>query len=171
MRQRSFDANPIPVEGLGDAKLVRLLRYWDSRRYGRICPLRKDLRPEDMKDLLGRIALFDVERDRDSAAFSFRLVGTALTRILECDLTGQSLAAMQPRQYRRLLHDLLMAAYEKEAPVCQEVTLGQQRQSFTYKALALPVSVTPDEVDIVLMACNWETDQVPLVDPLGQRFA
>ena len=169
MKQRSFDANPIPVEGLGDAKLARLLRYWDSRRYGRICPLRKDLRPEDMKDLLGRIALFDV--DRDAAAFSFRLVGTTLTQILECDLTGQSLAAMQPRQYRRLLHELLTETREKGAPVCQEVTLGQQRQSFAYKALALPVSVTPDEVDIVLMACNWETDQVPLTDPLGQPFA
>lgn len=168
MRQRSFDAKSIPVESLGDAKLVRLLAYWDARRYGHALPLRQDLLPEEMKDLLGRIALFDV--DRGGAGFRFRLVGTALAQILGADLTGRSLDGLRPASYRLLIDDLLQAAAQSEAPVCREITMTQQRQSFTFKSLVLPVAVTPDSLDILMMACNWGRDQVPLVDPLGQRF-
>ena len=170
VRQRSFDAKSIPVESLGDAKLVRLLAYWDTRRYGHAMPLRRDLLPEEMRYLLGRIALFDVRSG--GADFRFRLVGTALTQILETDLTGRSLASLRPAPYRALMGDLLTAAARSEAPTCQEIIMRQQRQSFAFKALVLPVAATtPDSLDILMMACNWSQDQVPLVDPLGQRFA
>lgn len=165
VKDQAIVARQVAVDDLRDRKLADLLGYWRARRHGRALPLRRDLLPEEMGALLGRIALIEVEPQRGD--FRFRLVGTRLRAVLGADLTGQSLQRLAPPHLEALLRNYCRAAIAEQAPQCVQVTARRDRRSFTYLVLMLPLSSTGQVADRLLLAFNWPPGEVPLIDPLG----
>lgn len=163
-KNQTFDVTRVPVDALGDAKLERLLAYWQARRGERTLPLRSDLLPEDMGDLLGRIALVEIRGG--GWLFRFRLAGTLLGPVFGMDLTGRDLDDLEPRGYRTVLIDLFRAAVDFATPQCREIEIRRGRRSFTYRCLVLPVTQRGEDVDMLLVATNWGSAQAPMVDLL-----
>jgi len=69
------DTATLPVQATGRAMLEELHRYWDSRRFGRLWPLRRDIDPMAIPRLLPNVFLADVMPD---GRFRYRVFGTAL---------------------------------------------------------------------------------------------
>lgn len=166
MRDLSYRTRPIPNDDLGDPRLVRLLAYWNSRRFGRDLPRRRDLLPEDMGEMLGRIALVDVGSTANG--FRFRLFGTKLPFVIGEDLHNRGLEELEPAGHRRVIDELFRAALSNQAPLCREIEASAGERQFTYRALVLPVSNDSETPDMLLFACTWAQDEVPLDDPLRQ---
>jgi len=162
--EQSFSAIPVSLEALGDRKLERLLAYWQSRRGNTVVPRRRDLLPEEMGEMLGRLALIDVRGD--GLSFHFRLIGSALGALFGGVPTGHELTELQPPQYRDLLASLFEAVASRQVPLCQEITIQRGRRSFTYRCLVLPLTVEGRYVDMLLLAANWRGDEVPVSDLL-----
>ncbi len=59
--------------------------YWFSKHHTEQLPSR-GVEPPDISDLLPHIILLDVEADPHD--FRYRLIGTGITKTLECNLTG-----------------------------------------------------------------------------------
>ena len=165
VRDQAFVATQIAIDELGDAKLGRLLAYWAARRSGDELPSRQDLLPEEMGELLGRIALVDV--DHVAQDFRFRLVGTQLRFVLGRDLTGQTFSGLLPAHFEALLRNYCSAAVTRRAPQCIDIVAKRDDQSFSYSTLILPLSSSGGTVDVLLLAFNWRASEVPLVDPLA----
>lgn len=166
VKDQAIVARQVAVNDLRDPKLADLLSYWAARRHGRSLPLRRDLLPEDMGALLGRIALIEVEPAHGD--FRFRLVGTRLRSVLGADLTGQSLQRLTPPHLEALLRNYCRAAIAEQVPQCVQVTARRDRRSFTYLVLMLPLSQTGQAADRLLLAFNWGPGEVPLIDPLDR---
>ena len=166
MRELSYTTRQIPNDDLGDPKLVRLLAYWNSRRFGRDLPKRRDLLPEEMGEMLGRIALVDVGAQANG--FRFRLFGTKLPFAIGDDLHNRGLDELEPAAHRQVIDALFRAALDSQAPLCREIEASAGERHFTYRALVLPVSNDGDGADMLLFACSWAQDEVPLDDPLRQ---
>ena len=165
VRDQAFVAKQIAIDELDDSKLVRLLAYWAARRSGDRLPRRQDLLPEEMGELLGRIALVDV--DHEAQDFRFRLVGTQLRFVLGRDLTGQTFSSLLPAHFEALLRDYCSAAVTRRTPQCIDIVSKRDGQSFSYSALILPLSGGGSSVDVLLLAFNWRPSEVPLIDPLA----
>src|SRR5258707_2720250 len=81
--------------------LQRLLADWQVRRRERTLPARRDFDPLDLKYILGKLLLVDVERQ--PLRFRFRLVGTELARRSGVELTGRTLDDYPSPEYREVI--------------------------------------------------------------------
>lgn len=155
-------ATRLSSEASGDPKLERLFAYWNSRRIGDRLPRRRDLLPEDMAELLGRIKLVNVQGQPPQ--FSYRLFGTILTNFYGSDLTGRSVDDVEPEGLRQLLRRHYEEAVRSREPVCHEITVARDGKSCRFRCLLMPVSLHDNDVDILLGAANWEMDAIRLAD-------
>jgi hypothetical protein len=141
-----FPVGLLPVK---HPQLAQLYRYWDRKRDGREMPARADILPEELGGLLGNLFMVDVLRDGGALRLRYRLVGTALTAIMEQELTGRYIDEM-PFLYRKFAmpayHEILRA----RRPTYKETNLFEGWLVIRYKRLLLPLSSDGDEIDIVL---------------------
>jgi hypothetical protein len=68
-----------------------LYDYWRSKCRPGVLPMRHDLHPKDMIQLLPFITLTDVSSKEHQHIFRVRLAGTGLRSILDTEITGQRL--------------------------------------------------------------------------------
>ncbi len=93
----------VPAAIAGDRTLAALWRYWNAKRGTRKMPLRKDISPIDMPELLPYLTLVDrvpAAGGGGEGAFRFRLVGTAVADAYGYDATGKTIdeALKEPRR-------------------------------------------------------------------------
>jgi hypothetical protein len=69
-------------------RIHRLVAYWQARRGNRPMPLRADIDPAEMRDLLPNIVMTDIE---DPFRVRYRLVGTKVVDFNRIDFTGRYL--------------------------------------------------------------------------------
>ena len=79
-----------------DHSVIRnVMAYWEARRGARKMPARRDIRPEEIKNLLPQVLLVDVLSG--GADFRYRLLGTRLRPYFPREATGQTMrAALAP---------------------------------------------------------------------------
>jgi len=155
-------ATQLSLDAMGDPKLERLLAYWQSRRRDGHLPRRKDLLPEEMAELVGRIKLVDVHGHPPE--FSYRLFGTVLSRYFGQDLTGHSVDDVAPESLRTLVKRHLEEVVQTQTPICHEITIAQHGKSCRYRCLLLPLTLDGGRIDIVLGAANWDTSSIRVAD-------
>lgn len=143
----------LPLTVAGDyARLTGLYRYWERKRGERKMPARRDLRPEEMRDLLGYIVLVDVEPGTP-VKFRFRLVGAEIASAYGRDMTGLYVDDAQPLSYRNLLLRHYGRALEVARPVLHRVKFMEWTgKTHELIRLILPLSDDNQTVNMLVMA-------------------
>ncbi len=118
---------------------VQLLRYWLSLRGGDGLPDYRRFDPLDIPQLLGDLAVVDVERP--AMRFRFRLHGTRVAAIRGKDLTGMYIG--DPGVFPADLNQIYLDSYRRVAASCEPafniVPYELQRRSVgNYHRLLLP---------------------------------
>ncbi len=80
---------PHPDE-ISSAKVRTLHDYWGARLNGGIAPLRTDIDPADLRELLPNIVIVDFAAD--PLEVRYRLIGTRVVEISRVDFTGKLLS-------------------------------------------------------------------------------
>jgi len=147
--QRSWVETEAPLSRMGR----RFLDYWhrkcpDSGPGGGF-PLRADIAPEEICDLLPYVFMVDVLPDEEGGLdFRFRLVGTAIMEI-EGEHTGRLLSAMFPdRDTYRVLWQQYHDAAAGKVWVRNETLRWQGRDHVSYEVILAPLQ---DEAGSVAM--------------------
>lgn len=138
--------------------LWRLERYWRRMPAAEGVPLRRDLDPAELRDILPSLFMLDVlpgEQGRDRR-YRFRLVGTGVCELTGRDMTGRDMDESSYGASYGFVRKLFDAVVERRAPVLFHGSAKWRRAS-AWKGLAvilLPLSLTGREVDIILGAVN-----------------
>ena len=130
--------------------LQRLLVDWEARRRGRTLPGRRDFDPLDLKYILGKLLLVDVERA--PLRFRFRLVGTELAARSGVELTGRTLDDYPSPEYREFMRRRYTQTVEERRPLSSVQTrLVIDNQVRRYEALLLPLAADGEIVDMLMI--------------------
>jgi len=142
-------AFPVGALPINHPQLAQLYRYWDRKRGDRAMPSRRDILPEELGGLLGNLFMVDVVRDGGEPRFRYRLVGTALTAIMDQELTGKFIDQM-PFLYRKFALPAYREILRAGRPTYKETNAFEGWLVIRYKRLLLPLSSDGEQVDIVL---------------------
>ena len=103
--------------------LQRLYRYWDEKRGGRSMPLRRDVEPADLKDLLPHLMIVEPTGEaEEERRFRYRLVGSALVEAFGFNFVGTHVGSTTTGNYSRLLLDIYGKAFTLGRPVLARST-------------------------------------------------
>jgi hypothetical protein len=132
--------------------LQRLLADWQARRSGRTLPSRRDFDPLDLKYILGKLLLVDVEREPPGLRFRFRLVGTELTARAGVELTGRTLDDYPSPEYREFMRRRYTQTVEERRPLSSvQASLVIDNRIRRYEALLLPLAADGETVDMLMI--------------------
>lgn len=152
----------------GVEKLPALFSYWRSKSDGVALPARRDIDPVEVPRHLSTLLLIDGVDGRDGGRPRFRLVGTALSRVLVRDPTGRRLDEVLDDSELVSLSGVLghVATEGMPAAVPGRLVWGDDR-SAPVDWLFLPLAGDGRTVDMIL-GC---ADLPPLPLRLPQRRA
>lgn len=153
----SIDASPLPLVSARGTAIGGLLEFWHHNAADGLIPRKADFLPEHHAAVLGFINILEV-RDRPFE-FVFRLMGSRIAKALGVDLTGQSVAKVQPVELSRILHAHLCEATELAAPTLYCVKARREERPVHYLRIILPLSRTGATIDYLLTGsvCGGET--------------
>ena len=139
---------------IADARLRRLYDYWDARRGERAMPLRRDINPVDIPDLLGFVNIFEVqEGPRD---FKVRLNGSEVAEMLGQDITGKycSTVISGPDAVRcKMAFDICV---DRCSPAIVETSLAFCDKPYIAQTMVvLPLSSDGERVDMIITAHSY----------------
>ncbi len=140
---------PVGMLPISHPELAKLYRYWDRKRGTRAMPSRRDILPEEIPDLLGNLFMVDVVREEAQTRYRYRLVGTALTAIMDQELTGKFIDQM-PFLYRKFALPAYREVQRVGRPTYKETNAFEGWLVIRYKRLLLPLSTDGEHIDIVL---------------------
>jgi len=138
------------VVASGNPRLIALLRYWESKRQGRLMPARADIDVAELRPWLGEIHLIAVQRD--PLNFIYRVYGTNVAPPRDRDMTGRSVD-----EFPAALRDLIKPAYieilDTRQPLYRTHTYQTQDRFIRRERLILPLSDNGADVNMI-MTCN-----------------
>jgi hypothetical protein len=140
---------PVGMLPIDHPRLGQLYRYWDRQRGERLMPARRDILPEDLGGLLGNLFMVDVVRDDGYTRFRYRLVGTALSAVMDQDLTGRFIDQM-PFLFRKFALPAYREVLRVRRPTYKQTNAFEGWMVIRYKRLLLPLSSDGRTIDIVL---------------------
>jgi len=136
-----------------DARLARTLRTWRGLCAERFAPSRADIRPNDFRTMLGRIALIDVVAGEvGDARYRYRLMGTQLAAQDAFDMTGKPLSQHPLPQQREIVRAAFDEVVATGQPVYREDDGGSTSRPFSYARLVLPLSEDGTSVTGLMVA-------------------
>jgi len=86
--------------------------YWNRLRAGRAAPLRRELDPGDLKDMLPDIMILE---QKDPLTYRFRLAGTRMCSYYGRELRGNNILDIWSRAERESIESLLFSVTEDAA--------------------------------------------------------
>jgi hypothetical protein len=139
---------------LGEPRLQRLFQYWDTKKASGTVPLRAEINPAEVRELLGFLNLYDV---RDTPRDYFvRLNGSEVASAFRRDITGMLLseAALGETGDRcRAAFDMCIG---EEKPVLCETSLSFCGNDYLVQSLlALPLSRDGERADMLISAHSF----------------
>jgi hypothetical protein len=144
-------ADPGTASGMIDPQhdvLKRLHGYWLAKRGDRPAPSRADIDPVELAPQLPHVILVDVEHA--PLRFRFRLIGTAIVKGFNQDLTGRYFDEIEHMPEQRVLNQHLMAVATWGPPLCAMLDYTHKDGRFVrYERLALPLSSDGTTVDML----------------------
>jgi hypothetical protein len=137
--------------------LAKFFDYWLAiRPEPGLLPGRQHFDPIDIPEVMPRIWLLDVVRDRAQLRFRYRLVGTKEVETLEREVTGQWLDDVHPRlkENPALLHRFrIMAADGQPTYRKGPVNFAHKREHDLVENCMVPLAQDGRTVDIIA-ACS-----------------
>ena len=129
--------------------LKRLYAYWLEKRGDRRAPSRADIDPIELAPQLPHVVLVDVEH-APVMRLRFRLIGTAIVKGFNQDLTGRYFDEIEHTPEQRILNQHLMTVATWGAPLCAMLDYTHKDGRFVrYERLALPLSSDGAVVDML----------------------
>ncbi len=135
----------LPLADIKSPNIRLAYDYWLTCRGGREMPARADLRPEDMKGILGTVSLVDVHAD--PLDFRYSLFGSVVAEEYGFDMTGKSARTFRPPEIGALIFSLFEEAYQARVPRLHTVGFESDSQRLEFERLILPLSSDGGRVD------------------------
>jgi hypothetical protein len=140
----AFDPDLLP-----DGKLQRLYDYWLTRRREGIAPLRCDIDPVDIPELLPNLFLLDVIGDAED--FVFRLAGTLVEDAFSMALRGRSITETEEVSGTAIPVAHHVEVARGGGPRYREGMMGTTgREHWKIRRLLLPLSSDGRVVDVLM---------------------
>jgi hypothetical protein len=108
--------------------------YWDDQRGAERAPDRSDIEPGPVRELLGDIFVLSYD---PGAGHPFRVAGTRVCALLDCDLKGQGFASLFMPDSRREIEDLVGIVAEELLAIVAGVTASAADGSKAHLELLL----------------------------------
>ena len=153
-----------------NGKLKQLLKYWTTISPDHRLPARTNIDPIQIPALLPNVMLVDVEQP--ATRFRFRLVGSAIVKLLGKDCKGSyvdEIRLSDEEDLEDILADYL-AVLTTSAPICKRrsVMTADNRQ-FLYERLLLPLASDGTMIDCLLGGVYFEEQPIPVPAPRHRR--
>lgn len=145
----------LEVSELREPEFLQAIVYWHTRRGQKLMPSRADISPVDIGKILSKVMLVDVLPGPPH--FRYRIFGTSIADWIHFDATGQTLDAIEPENYRRMLFATYMECVGARAPIAHRVLWDTRDVAHRYKRLMMPLSTDTRNVDMLLITSVAET--------------
>jgi len=148
------------AEGLSDATLDALFRYWNKKRNLRAMPARRDIDPIEMgPKLLPHLMLFELFEH--GSRIRFRLIGTSLVKRLGYDPTGRLIAELPRSAYLESLAEMLRQTYAEAAPFYAESHFRWDAKGrLDARHVLLPLTTATAAPGMVLVGATFHANEV-----------
>jgi hypothetical protein len=144
--------------GLTSCRLSALHGYWQAKRGRRDLPLRSDIDPVDIPELLPTLILLDVlsEAGQTAPRFRFRLVGTRMVEMFGRDPTGQILEGADAKLEPETLFEPLARVAGSGVPVLSSGVIAWANGAHaTMEWLFLPLATAGNRVTMILAGADF----------------
>jgi len=159
-------ARTIAELGLEEANRT-LAAHWLSLWRGDALPPRAALSPAKIKPFLPNMVMLDVVPE---ARVTVRLAGTAVTKALGLELTGQDWVALAPKSYRaerlRILSNVARGAIGTGHRRIPMALAGD----YICEEILLPFAPEPSGAHPVLVHVNWKPQYMLRIESPGQAI-
>ena len=135
----------LPLSDIKSPNIQLAYDYWLTCRGERELPARADLRPEDMKGILGTVSLVDVLSD--PLDFRYALFGSVVAEEYGYDMTGKSVRKLRPPEIGALICSLFEEAHQARKPRLHAVGFESASQRLEFERLILPLSSDGGRID------------------------
>ncbi|WP_282604209.1 PAS domain-containing protein [Pelagibius sp. Alg239-R121] len=152
---KSFDSN------IRDPRVRGLLHYWLSKRGDRRIPLRTDIEPTEIPELLPFVFLMDV--DRAARRFRVRLAGTAICNAYHRNITGEDFENVVSSDVYKIIHsDFCDAAFALNIHHVIN-NFDFEKDSHFYERIVFPTLNSVNEVDVLigLFVTTFKSEGMP----------
>jgi hypothetical protein len=124
--------------------------YWRGKLRGRPMPSRADIEPAEVKALLPKLFMVDVEYE--PVRFRYRLIGTDIVTSLGRDATGRAIDESTFGEHATIIQSVYGAVVACRRPVAVRgrTTWLKDREWKRFQNLLLPLSSNGNVVDIIL---------------------
>lgn len=145
---------PIIVEeaaAIDEPQLRRLYDYWNGKRGMRRAPLRSEIDPVEIPDLLGFLNLYDIRAEpRD---YLVRLNGSNIAAMLRQDITGRSISEVIDGDDGERCRRAFSMCIDEMKPALVETSLGFCGNNYAIQTiLALPLCTNRAQADMIVSA-------------------
>lgn len=138
-----------------DPTLLAVGRYWAAQRRDRRMPDRADIDPLHLPASIWPNLLL-AEPQPGSAAFRYRLVGSAHVERYTYDFTGKTTADIMRGSYRDYMESIYAATLRQPAPVYSESVFRWDAEGYAAtRRLMLPLTRGSDTPAIVFSVQVW----------------
>ncbi len=149
----------VPLDGIGDPRLRRLLAYWVEKRAGRLMPSWSDLSLEDLAEHVSRLHVLDYE---GPGRLRFRIYGGAVTNPEVRDMTGLTTQDYEDTRFGGLVTRHYQECVDRRLPICRHVVASLRGEPYEYFRLTLPLSDDARSVNMLMASPVRVTVPVPL---------
>ncbi|WP_119417964.1 PAS domain-containing protein [Desertibaculum subflavum] len=132
-----------------DNRLIDLYRLWQAKRPEGRLPAQGDFSLDDLRPLMGRIAILDVIDG--GADFRFRLYGSSIASAYRGEMTGKSISAYRPHFYAKIAPGYREVVATRQSRY-DEIQVDDEMMLYRWERLVLPLSNDGNEVDMLLVA-------------------
>ena len=140
-----------PDLGVENPDLLYLLDLWSRQRGGADVPHRSSVTPFDLKPLLGWIILVDAEAEPER--YRFRLIGSAITQLLNRDSTGCYLDELfTPKIYEEFCVAYRYVGAQRQPARCEGRLVQAGKDYLTYESVILPYADDDARIGLYLEA-------------------
>lgn len=151
-------AQRVPLDGLSDQRLRRVLAYWQSKLTPGCLPGRRHIDPSDFRWALGLVCLLDVEQR--PLRFRYRLDGSLIASRNGTDMTGRPIDEIGHKASAGMLHGQFATVVAEKVPAVHRITTEYGISTATYERLSLPLCDDRQDVAMIMtVAANTEIEQ------------
>ena len=132
-----------------DPRPLQLLEQWNEKRGTRRMPGRQDFDPTELGPHLGHLILIDVEHD--PLRLRYRLIGTAITSLMQRDNTGRYYDEIYEPALLESIYESFHWIFAHRAPLRSHgEAFYPDKNFYTYEVINLPLSDDDDKVNMIL---------------------
>ena len=132
-----------------DARLIDLYRLWQAKRRDARIPARSEFGLDELRPLMGRLAILDVIDG--GADFRFRLYGSNIATAYRGEMTGKSVREYRPHFYTTITPGYLNCVTTR-APHYDQLEVDDQMMLYRWERLILPLASDGTTVNMLLVA-------------------